>query len=182
MNLFCKRIEIKYLLMSNPFFPFGGIVLPPKVARRPNLVGAGNLFRPQIQIWMDLGPMSFWSPGHWYWRGVYNTNVVGDHHWSYLVRLGTPTQYPWCPGGPNGGPVGFWSLHHTFWQKLYKTKVAEHPLFSEAGHLFGPQSPVCFWSCGASLSRGVYNIKIVMYIPNSYLVLTPNSFLPIMDD
>ena len=27
-----------------------------------NLVGLGHLFRPQIQIWKDLGMVSLWSP------------------------------------------------------------------------------------------------------------------------
>ena len=30
----------------------------------PDLVGADHLYRPQIQIWKDQGPMSFWSHGH----------------------------------------------------------------------------------------------------------------------
>ena len=34
-----------------------------KVAGHPNLVGAGNLFGPQIRIWKELGLMCFWSRG-----------------------------------------------------------------------------------------------------------------------
>ena len=35
-----------------------------KLQGTPDLVGAGHLFGPQIQILKDLGPMSFWSHGH----------------------------------------------------------------------------------------------------------------------
>ena len=30
----------------------------------PNLKGVGHILGPQIQIWKDLGPRSFWSHGH----------------------------------------------------------------------------------------------------------------------
>ena len=35
-----------------------------KLQGTPNLVGVGHLFGPQIQIWKDLGPMSFWIQDH----------------------------------------------------------------------------------------------------------------------
>ena len=101
---------------------FGKNFTKPKLQGNPDLVGAGHLFGPQIWIWKDLGPMSFWSHGHSYCMGVYNTKVVGDHPKSYLVRLDIPYSDPWGPGGP----VGFWSLMCAFWQKLYKTKVDRH--------------------------------------------------------
>ena len=37
---------------------FGKNFMNQKLQGTPVLVGAGHLFRPQIQIWKDLGPMS----------------------------------------------------------------------------------------------------------------------------
>ena len=34
---------------------------------------------------------------------------------------------------------------------------------------------MCFWSCVLSLSQGVYNTKVVVYVPNRY---PPNSARP----
>ena len=76
-------------------------------------------------------------------------------------------------GALKGGLVGFWSLRGAFWPKLYKT-VAGHPQLSGNGSpvwtpnpdLEGP-GPLCFWSHGASLSRRVYNTKVVVNVPNS---------------
>ena len=45
---------------------FGKKIMQQKLHGTPNLVGAGHLFRPQIWIWKDLGPMSSWSHGHSY--------------------------------------------------------------------------------------------------------------------
>ena len=43
---------------------FGENLIKQKLQGTPNLVRAGHLFGPQISIWKDLGPMSFWSHGH----------------------------------------------------------------------------------------------------------------------
>ena len=43
---------------------FGENFIKQKLQGTPDLVGAGHLFGPQIQIWKDLGPLSFWSHGH----------------------------------------------------------------------------------------------------------------------
>ena len=56
---------------------------------------------------------------------------------------------------------------HFIAQKLQST-----PNLLRVVHLFGPQiwilkdlGPVSIWSCGHSLSRGVYNTKVVVYAP-----------------
>ena len=43
---------------------FGKNFIKQKLQGIPNFVGVDHLFGPQIQIWKDLGPMSFWSHGH----------------------------------------------------------------------------------------------------------------------
>ena len=43
---------------------FGENFIKQKLQGTPDLVGAGHLFGPQIRIWKDLGPLSFWSHGH----------------------------------------------------------------------------------------------------------------------
>ena len=40
------------------------------------LVGVCHLFGPQIRIWKDLGPVSYWSHGASLQRQVYNIKVV----------------------------------------------------------------------------------------------------------
>ena len=54
-------------------------------------------------------------------------------------------------------------------EKLYKQKLLDTPNTVGVGHFFGCQiqiwrylGPVCFWSCGASLSRKVYNTIVVL--------------------
>ena len=95
-----------------------------------------SIFGPQIWIWKDLGPMSFWSSGHSLSRRDCKTQVVGDLTKSYFVRLDTPYPVPWGIRGPAGCAVGFWSLTHVFWQKLKKTKVDKHPQYSRVGTHF----------------------------------------------
>ena len=80
----------------------------------------------------------------------------------------------YCDPEIQGPQKGFWSLSSAFWRILYKTKVAGYPQLSGVGHFIGPQiwirkdlGPVCFWSHGHSLSRGVYNTKVVLNVPNS---------------
>ena len=76
------------------------------------------------------------------------------------------------------GGVGWIRSHRgAFWQKLYKQKFQCAPNLVGAGHHFGPQililkdlDPISFCSNGHSLSRGVNKIKVVVYVPNSYLV------------
>ena len=43
---------------------FGKNFIKQKLQGAPDLVGVGHLFGPQIRIWKDLGPMSFWRHGH----------------------------------------------------------------------------------------------------------------------
>ena len=43
---------------------FGKNFIKQKLQGAPELVGAGHLFKPQIQIQKDLGPMSFWCHGY----------------------------------------------------------------------------------------------------------------------
>ena len=43
---------------------FGENFIKQKLQGTPDLVGAGQLFGPQIRIRKDLGPLSFWSHGH----------------------------------------------------------------------------------------------------------------------
>ena len=43
---------------------FGKNFIKQKLQGTPDLVGVGHLFGPQIRIWKDLGPLSFWSHGH----------------------------------------------------------------------------------------------------------------------
>ena len=42
---------------------FGKNFIKQKLQGPPDVMGASHLFRPQIHIWKDLGPMSFWSHG-----------------------------------------------------------------------------------------------------------------------
>ena len=51
--------------------------LKQKLLRTPDLVGMGHLFGPQIQIWKDLGLVSFWSLSSAFWLKFYNTKVAG---------------------------------------------------------------------------------------------------------
>ena len=130
-----------------------------------DLVGEGHFFGPQIQIWKDLGPgrtQALEGPGP----------HVHLKPWSLTMKGVQEAQ--------KEGMVWFWSLSSAFWQKLFKTKVAGHPkLLLQKGRsrrqvtFFGPQiwiwkdlGLVCFWSLSLSLSRGVYNMKVVVYVQN----------------
>ena len=90
----CKR--------GSGWLSFGKNIMKQKLQGAPDLVGAGHLFGPQIQIWKDLGPMSFWSHGHSLWRGVHKIKAVMFVTKSYLVR--SDTLYPdlWGPRGAKG--------------------------------------------------------------------------------
>ena len=55
---------------------FGRNFIKQKLLGTPNLVMVGHLIGPQIWIWKDLGPVSFWSHGHSLSRGVYKIKVV----------------------------------------------------------------------------------------------------------
>ena len=57
---------------------FGEKFIKQKLLSTPNLVGADHIFGPEIRIRTDLGPMSFWSHGHWFLGKVYQTKVVED--------------------------------------------------------------------------------------------------------
>ena len=54
---------------------FGGKFIKQKLLGTPKLVGVGHLFGPQIQIWKDLGPVSFWSYGASLSRGVIKSKL-----------------------------------------------------------------------------------------------------------
>ena len=136
-------------------------------------MGAGHLFGPQIWILKDLGPMSFWSHGHLLWRGVDKIKVVVYVTNSYLVGLDTPYPDPWGPGAKRRAWWGSWASVVHFGENFIKQKLLGTPNLVGRGHLFRPQiwkdlGPVCFWSRGLSLSRGVYKIKVVVYVVNRY--------------
>ena len=111
---------------------FGKNFIKQKLQGAPDLVGVGHLFGPQIRIWKDLGPISFWRHGQSLWRLLDKTNVVVYVPNSYLVWL--DTLY-------TGGLVGFWSLSGAFWQKLYKTKTAGQPQYSGSRSLLWMPNP-----------------------------------------
>ena len=122
-----------------------------KLQGTPDLVGVGHLFGPQIWIWKDLGPMSFWRHGHSLWRVLDKTNVVVYVPNSYLVRL--DTLYPGSKGGQKGDRWGsVWSLSSAFWQKLYKTKIVGHPQYSGGGTSLDAQIQI--WKDCAQCASG----------------------------
>ena len=157
---------------------FGENFIKQKLQSTPDLVGVGHLWGPQIWIWKDLCPRSCWSHGNSLWRGVDKTNVVVHVTNSYLVSLDTlypDSGFKWSYGA---SAVHFGRYFIT--QKLQSTSNIVW-----MGHLFGPQNwiwkdlgLVCFWSRGPPFSTRVYNIKVVVYVSNKYLVL----FLPIVHD
>ena len=132
-----------------------------KVAGHPWFSGSGSLFGPQIWIWKNLGPMS-WRHGQSLWRLVDKTNVVVFVLNSYLVRLDTLYPDPGTKGGRWGS--GASAVH--FDKNFIKQKLLRTPNTAWVGHFLGCQiqiwkdlGTVCFWSCGASLSRRVYKTK-----------------------
>ena len=92
---------------------------------------------------------------------------------------GVSTWYPPPPG--TGHVKGVWgasggSIMH-FGKNFIKQKLPGAPNLVGAVHLFGPQiwtrkdlGPMSFWSHDHSIWRGVHEIKVVLYVPNSYLV------------
>ena len=98
--------------------------------------GTGHLFGPQILIWKDLGPMSFWRHGHPHWKGVGKSKVVGDHPKHDLV---TPTLTLGSKGGQKGAQWGSGTSGTHFGKHFYSTKVWENPNLAEVSHLLGPQ-------------------------------------------
>ena len=61
-----------------------------------------------------------------------------------------------------------------FGGNFFKQKLLDTPNLVGVGLLIAPQiwiwedlGPVCFWSHGASFPRRVYNIKVVVNVPNS---------------
>ena len=72
-----------------------------------------------------------------------------------------------------GGTGGLLSLSRAFCRILYKTKVAGRPWFSGDRpqiQIRKDLGPMSFWSNGHSLWKGVHKIKVVIYVPNGYLV------------
>ena len=69
---------------------FGNNFIKQKLLWTPDLVGAGHLFGPQIWIWKDSGPMSFWSHGHSLWRSIHKIKVAWYGPNSYLVWFEAP--------------------------------------------------------------------------------------------
>ena len=83
----------------------------------------------------------------------------------------------WSSRGERFDPIpptpGVLGVH--FGRNFIKQKLLGTPHLVRVGHLIGPQiqiwkdlALVCFWSHGNSLSRGVYNTKVVKYVPNRY--------------
>ena len=108
---------------------FEGKFITQKLLGTPNLVGVGHFIGPQIRIWKDLGPVSFWSHGASFPRRVYKIKAV--------VHI--PNRYPpnsvWPQGQGIGleGPTGLWKAnlwlsqhawvinHHLHFNALFKT-------------------------------------------------------------
>ena len=94
---------------------------------------------------------------------------------SYLMKLDTPYPYPWVQEGQKGARCGSGASVVHFGKNFVKQKLLGLPNTVGLGHLLGPQiliqkdlSLVSFWSRGLSLSRRVYNSKVVVYVPNRY--------------
>ena len=64
----------------------------------------------------------------------------------------------WWGSGASAMPFG---------GKFIKQKLLGTPNLVGVGHLMGPQIQILFWSHGHSLSRGVYNTKVVVNVPKS---------------
>ena len=105
---------------------FGENFIKQKLLDIPDLVAAGHFFGPQIWIWKDLGPISFWSHDHSLWRGVHKIKVAVFVTKSYLVRLDTSYR------GSGASAVHFGE--HFITQKLLGT-----PKLVGVGYLFGPE-------------------------------------------
>ena len=96
---------------------FGKNFKKQKLQGTPDLVRVGHLFGPQIQIWKDLGPMSFYRHGHSLWRLVDKPNVEVYVPISYLMRLDTLYPDPGSKGGPKGAQWGSGaSAVHGVWE------------------------------------------------------------------
>ena len=138
--------------------------------------GTGHLFGPQILIWKNLRPMSFWRHGHPHWKGVVKSKVVGDHPKHYLV---TPTLTLGSKGGGKRGPNGVLEPQARILANIFMAQKFERtPNLAEVSHLLGPQiwiwkdlGHMSFCSYGTSLSRGVHNMKVVVHVPSRYLVI-----------
>ena len=96
-----------------------------------------------------------------------------ERFWVFLVQYPQPLRVQGAKRGcgVNPEPQG------CILAKPYKQKFQCAPNLVGAGHHFGPQililkdlDPISFCSNGHSLSRGVNKIKVVVYVPNSYLV------------
>ena len=99
--------------------------------------------------------------------------------------LGVSTRYPHpqgtrCVKGVQGAS-GASTLR--FGKNFIKQKLQGTPDLVGAGHLFGPQirirkdlGPLSFWSLGHSLWRIAYKIKVVVSVPNSYLMRLYTSY------
>ena len=72
-----------------------------KVTGRPQISEVGQLTGPQIKIWIDLGPVCFWSLSASLSRRFYKIKVVVDvpySAWPQGQGIG-----PQGPGGPMSG-------------------------------------------------------------------------------
>ena len=94
----------------------------------------------------------------------------------------------WPMGSRGAQKVAWWgsgaSAMH-FGEHFITQKLLGAPNLVGIGNLMGPQiqvwkdlGPVCFWSCWASLSMGIFKMKVVVFVLNRYL----DSFLPIVYD
>ena len=115
--------------------------------------------------------MFIWSRGHSLWRRVHKIKAV----------VYVPNRLCWVghllhwPLGPRGAQWGSGASAVHFGGHFVKQKLLGTPNLVQAVHLFGCQiqiwkdlGPVSFWSHGPSISRGVYKIKAVVYVPNRY--------------
>ena len=157
--LFSIEIQIPGLIRMKSVFTvhFGENFKKQKLQGTPDLVGAGHLLRPQIWIWKDLGPMSFWSHGHSHWIGVNKTKVVWDHPNSFLVGFYDLYSDPDVIRGPKGGQSGFRASAVHFGGDFIAQKLQNTPNLVGVGHLLGPQiwiqkglGTVCIWNNGRS--------------------------------
>ena len=78
-------------------------------------------------------------------------------------------------GAQNGARWGSGASDVHFSEMFIKQKLLGTLNIVGICHLYGPQiwiwkdlDQVCFWSCGPSLPRGVYKIKIIECVLNRY--------------
>ena len=93
------------------------------------------------------------------------------------MRLETSYPDPQGPGGQKGAQWDSGASAVRFGEHFIKQKFLGTPNLMGVGHLMELQihickdlGPVCFWSHGASFPKRVYKIKVVMHVPNRYIL------------